>query len=184
VQGTEPDACNPAGEVNRGQLASFLMRSADFMEREQRWEPTASVQTFTVALSAENAVAIDEDTGEVTFGVGEPGATGQAILTVDAFTGTLDWEADFTEVTGPFDGAVLHIHEGALDQNGGIVAFLADGDDLEGAEGQALTGSFAEADVDAGLDFRLADLLFESASCYVSLQSDAFPPGAVRAQLG
>lgn len=184
VQGTEPDVYNPAGEVNRGQLASFLMRSADFMEREQRWEPTARVETFTVALSGENEVAIDEDTGEVTFGVGEPGATGDAVLTVDAFTGTLDWEADFTDVTGPFDGAPgLHIHEGALDENGGIVAFLADGDALEAAEGQMISGTFEEVDVDAEVDFRLADLIAEPEAYYVNLHSDAFAPGAVRGQL-
>ena len=184
VQGTGDGQYSPAGAVNRGQLASFLMRSADFMEREQRWQPTASIETFTVMLSGENEVAVDEDTGEVTFGVGEEGATGEAILTVDAFTGTLDWEVEFSGVTGPFDGAPgLHIHEGALDENGGIVAFLADGDDLEGAEDGFLNGSFAEAQVDAEVDFRLADLLFESESYYVNLHSNDFPPGAVRGQL-
>ena len=182
VQGTDEDTYSPAGVVNRGQLASFLMRSADFMDREQRWEPTAEVVEYTVALSGENEVSVDGTTGEVTFGVGEENATGEAVLTIDAFLGTMDYEADFSEVTGPFDGAPgLHIHEGALDENGGIVAFLATGDDLEGATDQMISGTFEE--IDAAEGFRLADLIAEPEAYYVNLHSDAFGPGAVRGQL-
>ncbi len=184
VQGTEEGVYSPAQQVNRAQLASFLMRSADFMEREQRWEPTAVVVEYTVSLAGENEVEVDEGTGEVPFGVGEVGATGEAVLTINAFAGTLDFDVDYANVTGPFGEAPgVHIHEGDLDQNGGIVAFLATGEDVEAEDDQMLAGSFVEADVDPEVDFRLADLVFEPEAYYVNLHSDAFEGGAVRGQL-
>jgi hypothetical protein len=178
VQGVDADNYNLGGAVTRGQLASFVMRSADYLDELGRFWPTSEAVEFEVTLSGLNEV--DDRGDELVIGVGEADTEATATLLVDAFAGTIDWEIDFSEVTGPFDDAPgLHIHEGGLAENGGIVVFLADGDDLEDADDQTLEGTFVE-DVD---EFRLIELLNDPDGYYLNLHSDDFPAGAVRGQL-
>jgi hypothetical protein len=180
VQGDAAGNYNPGGSVTRGQLGSFMMRGADYLDREQRWLPTAVEVTYEVALSFENEVSVDEDTGEVTFGVGQPDATGTANLVINAFDGTLDYTVDYTDVDGPFaEGPGLHIHVGELDENGPIVVDLASGPDLQAEADQIISGNVAEADA----EIRYADLIEFPEAFYVNLHTDAQPAGAVRGQL-
>lgn len=180
VQGDTAGNYNPGGSVTRGQLGSFMMRGADYLDREQRWLPTAVEVTYEVDLSFANEVSIDDDTGEVTFGVGQPGATGTADLVINAFDGMLTYTVDYTDVDGPFaEGPGLHIHAGELDENGPIVVDLASGADLQAETDQIISGSVAEADADV----RYADLIEFPEAFYVNLHTDAEPAGAVRGQL-
>jgi len=178
VQGVDAGVFSPGASVTRGQLATFVMRSVAFVDTFARFAPTAETVTFEVDLAGLNEVNDEGDTPE--FDVGEQSATATATLVVDAFAGSIAWEVDFSEVTGPFDAAPgFHIHEGGLAENGPIVAFLATGDELQDAEGQTLEGTFEE-DVE---EFRFVDLVDDPDGYYLNLHSDAFPPGAVRGQL-
>jgi hypothetical protein len=180
VQGDTAGNYNPGGSVTRGQLGSFMMRGADYMDREQRWLPTAVEVTYEVDLSFENEVSLDEATGGVTFGVGQPDATGTANLVINAFDGTLEYTVDYTDVDGPFAaGPGLHIHAGELDENGPIVVDLASGADLQAEADRIISGNVDEADAEV----RYADLIEFPEAFYVNLHTDAQPAGAVRGQL-
>ncbi|MFP4233834.1 MAG: CHRD domain-containing protein [Nitriliruptoraceae bacterium] len=178
VQGVDDDSYAPSGAVSRGQLASFVMRAADYLDVEQRFFPTAVEATYEVTLSGQNEV--DDSGDDPVLGVGEPGAEATATLVIDAFDGTIDWEIDYAEVTGPFAEAPgFHIHEGGLAENGDIVVFFADGEEVEAGADQTLSGTFEEDPS----EFRLAELIENPDGFYLNLHSEDFPPGAVRGQL-
>ena len=177
VQGFEDGTYRPNDSVTRGQLATFQMAAGDYLDRHQRWEPTAVTVTYEVELSGE--AEVDDSGPAPVFGVGEPGATGLATITIDAFAGELTVDLDYEDVTGPFDGAPgAHIHEGAIDENGPIVVGFATGDELEAGDG-SLTTTVVE-DV---TEFRFAELIEDPDSFYVNVHSDDYPAGAVRGQL-
>ena len=183
VAGRTETTFAPAAQVTRGQMATFVMRAADYLDRVQRFAPTAEPVTFEVTLAGANEVSTDDGS----LGAGEEDTTATSTITVDAFNRTIDFQLEFAEVTGPFsDSAGFHIHEGGLSENGPIVAFLATGSDVQAAqddEDSVLTGTFVEADVDEDLEFRFADLIDDPDRFYLNLHSADFPPGAVRGQL-
>jgi hypothetical protein len=139
---------------------------------------------FEATLTGEAEIATNEDTGAVIdTGVGELGATADAFVRVDALRGVIDYELDFSDVTGPFAEAPgFHIHVGEADENGPIVVFLATGGEVAAAEGQVLSGTFTEDDLPEDSTFR--ELLDDPEGYYLNLHSEDFPAGAVRAQLG
>lgn len=167
----------PNAAVTRGQLATFLMSAADYLDRQQQWLPTATVVTYTVPLSWQNEV---DDSGDTpAFGAGDEPATGQAVVEVDGFNGTLTVDLEYGEVTAPFDGGPgAHIHAGAIDENGGVVVPLASGAELQAGDG-AFSATIEE-DTDT---FRFADIIEDPDAFYVNVHSDAFPAGAIRGQL-
>ena len=179
VVGVDEDNYDLGGAVARGQLASFVMRSADYLDLEQRFFPTAVERTLTVTMSGENEV--DDSGATPVFGQGEDMADAEATLVIDAFNGTIEWDIDYTNVSGPFDGEGVgfHIHEGGLAENGPVVVGFTTPDALEAQAYQMLSGTFEE-DIDA---FRLAELIEDPDAYYLNLHSDAFPDGAVRGQL-
>lgn len=183
VVGVDEDNYDLGGAVTRGQLASFVMRSADYLDELGRFWPTSEAVEFTVALSGLNEV--DDEGATPVFDQGEPMTEATATLLVDPFAGTIDWSVDYDDVTGPFaEAAGFHIHEGGLAENGDIVVFLADGADVEAGVTQAgvdqsLEGTFEE-DID---EFRLIELIDDPDAYYLNLHSEDFPAGAVRGQL-
>lgn len=165
----------PNAPVTRGQLASFLLRGADYLDREQRWEPTAVVVTYDVALAGMNEIGDDGLPG-----AGQSMADGTAGLVIDAFAGTLDVDLEFGEVDGPFGVAPgAHIHIAPIGENGSVVIPLATGAELEAATDGTFSTQIME-DVDA---VRLADLVEMPDLFYVNIHSDGFPDGAIRGQL-
>jgi hypothetical protein len=123
---------------------------------------------------------VDEDG---LFGVGEPGASGDALLVVtdgtDADSGTATdriCAALATDATGPFAGSPgAHIHDGDRDVNGPVVVGFATPDDDTGRS-ISCADTFLEG-------FTPADLVDDLEGYYVNLHSEAFPAGAVRGQL-
>jgi len=113
--------------------------------------------------------------------VGEEGATADATIEVDYVAGEIDYVLQFADVTGPFGAAPgFHIHVGAADENGPIVAFLANGEAVEAASASGeLSATFADAPARV-----LREILTSPQNYYVNLHSNDFPAGAVRAQLG
>jgi hypothetical protein len=138
-----------------------------------------STDVFDVSLSWHDEV--DDETG--LFGVGEPGADGDALLVVtdraDASAGTADdriCAALATDATGPFSGSPgAHLHEGTRDANGPVVVSFATPDDGTGTS-VSCVDEFLEG-------FEVADLAGDLEGYYVNVHSDAFPAGAVRGQL-
>ncbi|MBS3940766.1 MAG: S-layer homology domain-containing protein [Actinobacteria bacterium] len=164
-----------ARDVTRGQMASFLMRSADYADREQRWLPTAVIAEFIVPLSG--LVVVDEDGNP---GQGELGATGQATITVDAFDNMLEFEIDVSGFSGPYassGGAAIHLGEPG--ENGAVVIPLATGTQLQAAQDGIVTGTVSQLDV----SHRFADVVEDPFSYYVLVTSDGYPDGAARGQL-
>lgn len=177
VQGVGNDLYVPAAAVTRGQLATFLLGAADYLDRNQRWLPTAVVLTYTVNLSWENEV--DDSGDDPVFGVGEEPATGQAIVEVDAFNGEMTVELDYAEITQEFDDSPgAHIHVGAIDENGGVVIGFATAAELAAGDGSLTTT--VEEDIDT---FRFAELIEDPDGFYVNVHNADFPAGAIRGQL-
>jgi hypothetical protein len=180
VQGDPAGAYRAGDAVTRGQLATFLMRSADFLDREQRWAPTATDATYEVALAPRNVTILDPATGQRTYGAGDPAASGTATLAIDAFGGSMEVTLEFDEVSGAFgaaDGAAIHL--GAVDENGPIVVPIATGTQLQNAD----EGRFETTVFEADADVRFADLIEDAPRFYVQIASDLYPDGVVRGQL-
>lgn len=158
----------PGATVTRGQLATFLLRGADYLDRHQRWEPTAQTVVYVADLRPTPA-AID---------AGVTGVRGTATLIVNAFDGTLFYAMELADVPGPFgraEGASVGL---VIDGDAGpAVIALADGVRLDAAVGdRGITGTVLEA----GSRARFAEL---GQGAYVSIASEAFPDGLVRGQL-
>lgn len=140
-----------------------------------------STDVYDVSLSWHDEV---DDSGDTPlFGVGEPGADGDALLVVtdatDPASGTaVDrmCAALATDATGPFAGSPgAHLHEGARDANGPVVVGFETPDDDTGSS-ISCSAEFLEG-------FTPADLSDDLENYYVNLHSEAFPAGAVRGQL-
>jgi hypothetical protein len=191
VQGTGDGLYTPQATVTRGQLATFLMRSADYLDRQQRWRPTAEVVVVLVRLRADEVVG---DTGPDGPGGDDPAegetedpdadaatpGSATAVLTINAFNGTMAYALDVSDLDGPFggtDGATLHL--GVAGQQGPVVLPLATGDALDDADADVLTGIVIEADSAV----RFADMIVAPSELYLQIATSEQPAGAVRGQL-
>jgi hypothetical protein len=123
----------------------------------------AAIIKFVVPLSGEQEVDNMGNTG-----VGDPDGTGTAVLIFD--TGdpdniTLSWDITLENVTEPV--ILAHIHEAPRGVNGPVrIDFMGQ------LQGSGLT------------DPDLARVLDNPQGFYVNVHTTAFPPGAVRGQLG
>lgn len=175
VGATGGDTYDPEAPVRRGQMALFITRMAQELENQGLWNATLvddREETFEVTMSW-----INETDGEGNFRQGEPGAEGSATITVTEADNVVEFDVDYSDVTGPFgDAPGFHIHEGDFDENGPIVVDLATGEELDAGDGQ-LSGT-VEAD-----DFDVSELLDNPEGFYLNLHSDAYPDGAIRGQL-
>jgi hypothetical protein len=163
VEGFEDGDYRPGANVFRDQMASFVMRAFNYAIAEDLGVQPDEVVTFEgIELSwfDEVSTPAGEPFGEDdVFAVGDAGAPGQngadgsADVTVDTSDNSVTFEVEFSEVEGPFgDAPGLHIHEGARDENGPVVVFLATGEELDTAEDGVVSGT-VEVDRD-DLDVR------------------------------
>ena len=170
----------PDRQVTRGQLATFLMRAADYLDRYERWYPTHEVQEFEATLAPIGATG--DDGGSAT----QP--SGEAILRIDAFQGRLVYTLDLSRVPGPYGagfGAAIHLGEDG--ETGPEVIQLADGPTLdtevqqarEQGVGAVVVGAVPEKDS----RLRFAELLEAPEQVHVVVATSQRPNGAVRGQL-
>ncbi|MEX2549419.1 MAG: S-layer homology domain-containing protein, partial [Nitriliruptoraceae bacterium] len=183
--GTGDGAFAPDDAVTRGQLATFLLRAADYLDVYQRWRPTALGEVGLVAELV--AVAPDDgsdggDGSDETTGEPAPAEPhGTAELLIDAFEGTLHYTLDVSEVPGPYlpDGrATLHLGDAAVG-DGEVFLELADATELTTAGDGIVTGTVFEF----ASDLRFAVLLAAPGEAYVQITTAADPDGAVRGVL-
>jgi len=174
--GTGGGEFEPRSAVTRGQLATFLLRAADYLDEYQRWRPTALGEVPLVSDLV--AVTPEEATGE------EPTPApphGTAELRVDAFEGTLGYTLDLSAVPGPYlpDGRVtLHLGDPAVG-DGEVFLELADATELASAEAGILTGTVFEF----SSDLRFSELLRAPSEVYLQVSTTTDPNGAVRGVL-
>ncbi|MFP4150280.1 MAG: S-layer homology domain-containing protein, partial [Nitriliruptoraceae bacterium] len=172
--GTGDGRFSPNSSVTRGQLATFLLRAADYLDRYQRWKPTAATAVLLAELrpvddpDGDDAEPDPERDEEAPPGTPRPiGAV--MTLTVNGFNGSLGYLIDLTDVPrGLVDDATLAVRLGAAGESGPLVVRLADGSELAAAHGQdgLLAGTVPEADSEV----RLADLVVAVPDAYVELR--------------
>ena len=181
--GTSDDTFSPSRTVTRGQLATFLMRSADYLDRHQRWRPTAvtvvlSAQLLPVGDDGPSAPEEPDDDGTWT-----DRSRATVSLVINAFNGTLTYVADLSDVPSSLgDDAALEVRLGSADEEGPLAATLADAETLQAARDThgVVTGTVLEADNSV----RLADLIVDPERVGVELRSDRLPGGRLWGQLG
>ena len=180
--GTSDDTFSPSMTVTRGQLATFLMRSADYLDRHQRWRPTA----VTVVLSAD-LVPVDDDAPSAPEEPDDDGtwtdrSRATVSLVINAFNGTLAYVVDLSDVPSSLgDDAALEVRLGSPDEEGPLAARLADAATLQAGRDThgVVTGTVLEADNSV----RLADLIVDPEGVGVELRSDRLPGGRLWGQL-
>lgn len=199
--GTGDGAFSPTHPVTRGQLSTFLMRSADHLDEYQRWRPTALPE---VAMAAELQLVValppdddgdgdgsggDGNGGDGSGGDGQEGdeepdpifaTVGEVTLGVDAFGATLTYELVLSEPLGPYassPGLTLHLGDPATAPQAVLV--LAAGDELDAATDGVVSGTVFEA----ASSVRFAQLLTDLDRAYLQLSSAAFPEGVARGGL-
>lgn len=195
--GTGDGAFSPTDPVTRGQLSTFLMRSADHLDEYQRWRPTALPEVAMEAV-LQLVVALtpgDDDDGD---GAGDGGdgqadagqeddqpdptfaTVGEVTLGVDAFGATLTYELILSEALGPYapsQGLTLHLGDPATAPEPVLV--LATGDELDASTDGVVSGTVFEA----ASSVRFVQVLTELDRAYLQLSSAAFPEGVARGGL-
>ena len=155
--GTADGEFRPRGDVTRGQLTTFLMRAGDYLDRYQRWRPTA--RTHAVLVTDLDLVAADD--GEV-----RPSRLrGSATLTVNAFNGTLSYSLDLSDLPGPFEPAGATLHGGDPVLGGAVALTLADASRLKEDVGGIVTDVVLESDS----SLRFADLVSRPGDHYLEV---------------
>ena len=126
-----------------------------------------------------------------------PSRSASASLSGDAEVPSLD-STGSGSFTGTFSGGQLtfnltatvagitqaHIHLGAADENGGVVAFLFGPVD-PGVGEINVSGTITEADLIGAVegDFQAFAMALEAGNGYVNVHTEANPPGEVRGQI-
>lgn len=177
-----------SGTVTRGQLATFLMRSADYLDRHQRWKPTARTVTLLADLEVwadgdETAEGSDGASSETADGA-VASVTGRAsvVLVVNAFNGTIAWALDASDVVPLLDEDTrLAVRVGARDGDGAVAVVLGRGSELglgAGSMGTAI-GTVVEADSSV----RFADITASPGGAFVELRAQDLVGGSLRGSL-
>ena len=182
----------PNQPVTRGQLATFLMRAADYLDEHQRWLPTARTSVVQIAeLEAVPGLEPDPDDGDDADDTTDDGdATdaddaddpprGSATLTINAFNGTLAYTLDLSQAPGPYGGDGATIRLGELDDpDAQLVLRLASPDELDDSTGGVVTGVVFESDS----AMRFAELIEAPQDAFVQVAIEGAPGGVVRGQL-
>ena len=196
VQGDTAGVYNPGEPVTRGQLATFLMRAADYLDVHQRFKPSADREVFSFRLRAQDVVLPDPDEDaeggdadqdvngsdeDPTDPEGPPTPVSMtAVLIIDAFNGTLAYTLHIGDLEGPFgDTAGATLHVGKEGEVGPLVLNLAGGRSLDGARNGVATDVVHEADS----ILRFAEIVRSPADFYLQITTEQHPEGAVRGQL-
>jgi hypothetical protein len=163
-------------------MASFVARSAGYLDEIRRWRPTYEPLEFDVDMSWHNVTD-----GQGTYALGEEDAVGRMVVVIDEIARVGAFAVAERGVSTPYPNApALTLHRGALADNGPAVAALDVNDSL--AYDSTADGQFALADVSNGASTAtivgwLDDLASDPESFYVQLRTVDYQDGAIRGQL-
>ena len=193
----------PGEQITRGQLATFLMRSADYLDRHQRWKPTAVIAILVADLQLVPAASTARDGGgEVIEGTdgdsdgleegagsadadpapgdgeGAGGATppsAKASVIINAFNGTAGYLVELSDVDGDLsEDARLTLRLGTLDAEGPVVLTLAEAAELTAA--LASDGIATGVATEADSAVRFAELVVREDGVVIELQGSSQGP--------
>jgi hypothetical protein len=174
--GAEPGRFAPDATITRGQMATFVMRGADYLDRHQRWEPTAGI----VTLRADLKLLGDDGDLEPIF---DTAAADQVTVTllVNAFNGTMTYALDAGALVPINDAeARLRVRIGAVDGDGPVAIELADAAELGLDAGEGTVGGGV---IEADSQLRFADIINAPGDTFVELAAADLPGGSVRGVL-
>lgn len=159
--GTDGGDFEPARRVERGAMASFVMRTVDL-----------GIETGVLFPRGITSIALAALDGEAEIdGDGDPDATGYGQVYTTDVSGVLC--ADLRVDLPDDDPAVeAHVHAAPRGENGDVVVPLATPEDGRATACQRLDPALADEIADAPDDH------------YVNVHTDEYPDGAVRGQLG
>ena len=174
--GAEPGRFAPDTTITRGQLATFVMRGADYLDRYQRWEPTAAIVTLRADLQR-----VTDDGGlEPIFDT----ATADQVtvtLSVNAFDGRMGYLLDAGALIPIEDpDARLRIRIGDVAGDGPVAIELADATQLDLVDGD---GTVGDGVIEADSQLRFADIINAPGDTFVELVAADLPGGSVRGVL-
>ena len=132
TMGTGGGLFAPTDAVTRGQLATFLLRGADYLDRHQRWKPTARTVVLLAELEVVLADAPDDDgsgDGSGGDGSGGDGSGGDGSDDVGSDDGS---DGDGSDGDGSGDGGA-----GGGEGTGSTDDDATDGGDGSGGNGTA-----------------------------------------------
>jgi hypothetical protein len=199
--GTGEGRFAPNVTVTRGQLSTFVMRAADYLDRYQRWLPTALEEVLLRAdlvvvtppagtdddAGPEASEDPSEETGDGGASTDEgsdgedpptetPEPSGRILLAVDAFGGVLRVTLELDAVDGPFVERAVTLELGDVDDGGESVLTL-----LTAAQVAGLEAGTTEVEVfEADSALRFADLLEDPGATYVQVATEERPDGLLR----
>ncbi|HSK25101.1 MAG TPA: S-layer homology domain-containing protein [Egicoccus sp.] len=160
---------DPGGHVTRGQMASFLARTAAYLDEIRRWRPTYEAIDYTVPMSPDNVVGAD----------GEEGASGTIRIVVDEIERAGAYAISVEGVTPPYAGTPVAVRLGGPDDGDGAAVITPStnpaGDLTEDGQASGQLTLSASLDVDA--------LAETPEGFYVDVRTQAHPDGAIRGQL-
>jgi hypothetical protein len=174
--GAEPGLFLPAATITRGQMATFIMRSADYLDRHQRWEPTAAI----VSLRADLQLLADDGSLEPIFDTAAADQVSVTLL-VNAFNGTMTYALDASALVPIEDPeARLRIRIGDVAGDGPVAIELGDAAELDLATG---SGSVGGGVIEADSQLRFADIINAPGDTFVELAAEDLAGGSVRGVL-
>ena len=191
--GTGEGVFSPQRPVTRGQLATFLLRAADYLDRHQRWKPTATTQLLLAELTVPDTAwpPPDAEGLDILDDEGRPDDDPDAevvppralvTLLINAFDGSLGYLLDLSQVPrDPGDDARVVLRLPGSGGEGVVVLVLVGPEQLAqlGSGERFASGSAVEADSLV----RFADLLHRNEDARVELESSAVPGGVLRGAL-
>jgi hypothetical protein len=173
---------NPNQAVTRGQMASFIARTAAYLDDIRRWRPTYEALEFEVLMSHHNVTD-----GQGNYDRGEDGAIGAFAVIIDEIARVGAYAMAVDGVSTPYPTApAFSMRRGEIDEVGAALFSLAVNDQLafdDTAEGQFDLADVAASSSVPSIVAWLDDLAEDPEGFYVQLVNVDHADGAIRGQL-
>jgi hypothetical protein len=172
----------PGQAVTRGQMASFVTRTAAYLDDIRRWRPTYETLELEVAMSWHNVTD-----GEGEYRLGEEDAISIFAVVIDEIARKGAYAMQVDGVSTPYPTApAFSLNRGTIDEVGPAALSLDVNDQLafdDKADGQFDLAAVATNRSTAAIVELLDALVDDPDSFYIELRTVEFPNGVIRGQL-
>jgi hypothetical protein len=175
---------NPNAAVTRGQMASFIARTAAYLDDIRRWLPTYELLELEIPMSWHNVTD-----GEGNYRLGEEDAVGILVMAIHEIARIGAYAMAVDGVSTPYPADALTFRQGDIDENGPVL-FSLDVDGEHGnlsfddtADGEFDLMEVAEGDSVADVVEWFDELMEDPDVFYVQLVNSTHTQGAIRGQL-